>query len=302
MSRDTLSDVPRSVRLAMSRRSTPSSPACRACFTCAVPTAPGSRSFCSRRVLSRTQAAPAARRCARMSERLFVDAARRLAEAMPPEGAGRLAGMCDRYVSRAPALLHERFVQFGGQPPMQYQAHWRMQFASGLRSISAANRVPGSNGLSVAFNEGHAADPVPLAPRQAHLLVFAVEVRRSSRDERTVHFFESVDVDDGIRRAVDLARDNWNCPTLAANMELCRLSSEGVARPTGRVSDRNCQFALWARSPDPAVPGAKSAGATACSDFCWLRKPTELEADVPAMASSGDEHACYLPSNSNAIS
>jgi AraC-like DNA-binding protein len=93
---------------------------------------------------------------ARMSEMLFVDAVRRYVDALPPDGTGWLAGLRDRFVGRALALLHEkpaeawtldelgrqvglsrsalheRFVQFVGQPPMQYLTHWRMQRASGL--------------------------------------------------------------------------------------------------------------------------------------------------------------------------
>ena len=100
---------------------------------------------------------------ARMSEMLFVDAVRRHVETLPPEGAGWLAGLRDRFVGRALALLHqrptdawtidelgrqvglsrsalhERFVQFVGQPPMQYLAQWRMQLASGLLRSTSAN-------------------------------------------------------------------------------------------------------------------------------------------------------------------
>ena len=35
-------------------------------------------------------------------------------------------------LKRARASLHERFVHFLGQPPMQYLTQWRMQLASGL--------------------------------------------------------------------------------------------------------------------------------------------------------------------------
>jgi AraC-like DNA-binding protein len=100
---------------------------------------------------------------ARMSEMLFVDAVRRYVDSMPPDGTGWLAGLRDRFVGRALALLHERpaeawtidelgsrvglsrsalherFVQFIGQPPMQYLARWRMQLASGLLRSSNAN-------------------------------------------------------------------------------------------------------------------------------------------------------------------
>ena len=99
---------------------------------------------------------------ARMSEMLFVDAVRRYADALPEDGTGWLAGLRDRFVGRALALLHERpaeawsidelgrqvglsrsalherFAQFVGGPPMQYLARRRMQLACGiLRSSSA---------------------------------------------------------------------------------------------------------------------------------------------------------------------
>lgn len=90
----------------------------------------------------------------RMSEMMFVDAVRRHADTLPVESTGWLAGLRDRFVGRSLALLHEqpaaawtleelsgqvglsrsalheRFVQFVGQPPMQYLTHWRMQLAS----------------------------------------------------------------------------------------------------------------------------------------------------------------------------
>lgn len=92
----------------------------------------------------------------RLSEMMFVDAVRRYVDAMPEDGRGWLAGMRDRFVGRALALihedparqwsveelgervglsrsaLHERFADMVGQPPMQYLASWRMQVASAL--------------------------------------------------------------------------------------------------------------------------------------------------------------------------
>ena len=92
----------------------------------------------------------------RMSEMMFVDAVRRYVDALPEDSAGWLAGMRDRFVGRALALLHdapaqswtvdelgrrvglsrsalhERFQAMIGQPPMQYLANWRMQVAAGL--------------------------------------------------------------------------------------------------------------------------------------------------------------------------
>lgn len=98
----------------------------------------------------------------RMSEMMFIDAVRRYVDALPGETRGWLAGLRDRYVGRALALmhespaadwtvdelgrqvglsrsaLHERFNEMIGQPPMQYLANWRMQVgASLLRNTSA---------------------------------------------------------------------------------------------------------------------------------------------------------------------
>ena len=99
---------------------------------------------------------------ARMSEMMFVDAIRRFAATLPGESTGWLAGLRDRFVGRALALmhekpaepwtldelgrcvglsrsaLHERFTQFVGQPPMQYLTSWRMQLASGLLRNSSS--------------------------------------------------------------------------------------------------------------------------------------------------------------------
>ena len=98
----------------------------------------------------------------RMSEMMFVEVLRRYADTLAPDQTGWLAGMRDPAVGRALALmhqrpsepwtlerlgeeaalsrstLHERFVHFIGQPPMQYLAQWRMQLATGwLRDTDA---------------------------------------------------------------------------------------------------------------------------------------------------------------------
>ena len=99
----------------------------------------------------------------RISEMMFVDAMRRHAERLPEDSGGWLAGLRDRHVGRALALIHEsparawtvdaladeialsrsafyeRFVRLIGQPPMQYLTQWRMQVAANLLRQS---RVP----------------------------------------------------------------------------------------------------------------------------------------------------------------
>jgi len=92
----------------------------------------------------------------RVSEMVFVDAARRWLEQLPEGSGGWLGGLRDRQVGRALALLHaraaepwtlealgreaglsrsalhERFSRFVGMAPMQYLANWRMQLGAGL--------------------------------------------------------------------------------------------------------------------------------------------------------------------------
>lgn len=98
----------------------------------------------------------------RMSEMLFVEVLRRLVDSLPPGDTGWLAGMRDPSVGRALTLLHarlrepwtleklgheaglsrsalhDRFVHFIGQPPIQYLTRWRMQVASGLLRDTSA--------------------------------------------------------------------------------------------------------------------------------------------------------------------
>jgi AraC-like DNA-binding protein len=92
----------------------------------------------------------------RMSEMLFIEALRCYVETLPDEETGWLAGVRDASIGRVLSLLHEqpeapwtlkrladevamsrstlheRFVHFIGQPPMQYLAQWRMQVATRL--------------------------------------------------------------------------------------------------------------------------------------------------------------------------
>jgi AraC-like DNA-binding protein len=99
----------------------------------------------------------------RISEMMFIDAVRRYIERLPETSAGWLAGLRDRHVSKALALIHEdparawtvdaladaialsrsafyeRFTELIGQPPMQYVTNWRMQAAANLLRQSSAS-------------------------------------------------------------------------------------------------------------------------------------------------------------------
>jgi AraC-like DNA-binding protein len=92
----------------------------------------------------------------RVSEMVFVDAARRYLESLPADASGWLAALRDRHIGKAIAMmhdqpaepwtidelgrrvglsrsaLHERFVDLVGQPPMQYLTNWRMQRGAAL--------------------------------------------------------------------------------------------------------------------------------------------------------------------------
>ena len=102
---------------------------------------------------------------AKLSELLFVEAIRQYIETLPPGQTGWLAGLRDRFVGRALALLHEepahawtvdelarqvglsrsaladRFVELVGQPPMQYLTRWRL-------SLAAQQLLSGSRALT----------------------------------------------------------------------------------------------------------------------------------------------------------
>lgn len=111
---------------------------------------------------------------ARMSEMMFVDAVRRHADHLPEQSAGWLAGLRDRFVGRALALmheqpaqdwsidelgrqvglsrsaLHERFAQLIGMPPMQYLAQWRMQ--TGARLLLDTRATVAAIALDVGYD------------------------------------------------------------------------------------------------------------------------------------------------------
>jgi AraC-like DNA-binding protein len=91
---------------------------------------------------------------AKLAELLFVEAMRRYIASLPEGEVGWLAGLRDRHVGRALALLHERpthdwtvdelatqaglsrsalaqrFSELIGQPPMQYLTRWRLRRAA----------------------------------------------------------------------------------------------------------------------------------------------------------------------------
>lgn len=110
----------------------------------------------------------------RLSEMMFVDAARRYLDSLPGDATGWLAGLRDRFVGKALTLLHERpdhawsvddlarevglsrsafherFVEFVGHPPMQYLANWRIQL--GARLLRESNRNVATIALDVGYD------------------------------------------------------------------------------------------------------------------------------------------------------
>jgi AraC-like DNA-binding protein len=134
---------------------------------------------------------------AKLSELLFVEALRRYIEQLPEQQRGWFAGLGDRFVGRALALMHDqparewtvdelaasvglsrsslaqRFSEFIGQPPMQYLTRWRLTVAAQrLRSeqISLARLAEDSGYDSeAAFNRAfkRALGTTPAAWRKA---------------------------------------------------------------------------------------------------------------------------------------
>ena len=90
----------------------------------------------------------------RLAELLFIEILRRQVESTPSEATGWIAGLNDRYVGRALALMHgrpgddwtveklarqvrlsrsalaERFVELLGEPPITYLSRWRLRLAA----------------------------------------------------------------------------------------------------------------------------------------------------------------------------
>lgn len=109
----------------------------------------------------------------RLAEMMFVDAARRYLETLPEDATGWLAGLRDRYVGKAlqqlheqperdwsvddlardiglsRSALHDRFMKFLGQAPMQYLANWRIQL--GARLLRESNRTVATIALDVGY-------------------------------------------------------------------------------------------------------------------------------------------------------
>lgn len=109
----------------------------------------------------------------RLSEMMFVDATRRYIDTLPESATGWFAGLRDRFVGRALALMHERpdhpwtvdglahevglsrsafherFDQYVGHPPMQYLANWRIQL--GARLLRETNRTVATIALDVGY-------------------------------------------------------------------------------------------------------------------------------------------------------
>ncbi len=101
----------------------------------------------------------------KLSELLFVEAIQRYTATLTEGQTGWLAGLADRYVSRAMALLHartgdpwtvdalgrevglsrsalaERFGDVLGMPPMQYLANWRIHVAA-HELVNSSKSIP----------------------------------------------------------------------------------------------------------------------------------------------------------------
>ncbi|QJR15840.1 AraC family transcriptional regulator [Usitatibacter palustris] len=128
---------------------------------------------------------------ARFAELIFIEAIRRHVESIPPGATGWLAGLADRYVGRALALMHakpgddwtveklgrhvglsrsalaDRFTHLLGEPPITYLSHWRLRLAAQKlalthRSVEAIATEAGyesANAFSHAFKRAFGKPP-----------------------------------------------------------------------------------------------------------------------------------------------
>lgn len=128
---------------------------------------------------------------ARLAELVFVEALARFIQSLPPGGQGWLAGLNDRFVGRALALVHgrpsepwtverlgrivglsrsalaDRFSDVMGEPIFAFLTRWRLQLAAesllnGDQTIEAIARVAGyesAGAFSVAFKRNFGKPP-----------------------------------------------------------------------------------------------------------------------------------------------
>src|SRR6202008_982442 len=90
---------------------------------------------------------------ARMSEMMFVDAVRRHAERLPADSRGWLAGLRDRFVGRAPALLPERPAHAGALDELGGAAG--LARAGRRRGPARRLRAPRAPAAAIALDVGY---------------------------------------------------------------------------------------------------------------------------------------------------
>jgi len=128
---------------------------------------------------------------ARLAELVFIEILRRHVEATPPDATGWIAGLNDRYVGRALALMHgkpgdtwtveklarqvglsrsalaERFTQVLGDSPIAYLSQWRLRLAAQklaetrrtVESIASDAGYESSGAFSYAFKRAFGKPP-----------------------------------------------------------------------------------------------------------------------------------------------
>jgi len=111
----------------------------------------------------------------------------------------------------------------------------------------------GTNGIGLASNEGlgvaagkpNTAYPAFRSTSQAGGLVFAIEGYRCPFQQLWIDGFHRVDIDSGVRAAVDLACDHGDRPAHRANVKVGCLRAEGLLRDTRLVLDLYDKSARW---------------------------------------------------------
>src|SRR5918992_3490488 len=142
--------------------------------------------------------------------------------------------------------------------------------------------------------ESYVGDPVALAPREAVLGRFALEVDRRAVKHRLIDAFKGVYADHSIKMPVDAARHHRDDAATRADVELGRARAERVARYRSGILDEHFERALRVRGPHAVVLGAERAAASARWDSLRVRLPRERERDVPAVAFAANQHLWLL--------
>lgn len=148
--------------------------------------------------------------------------------------------------------------------------------------------------LCAAADELDIANPVALASRETRVRTFAIEVGRCVTQQRCIKILERIDIDYRVNPVVDAARDHRHDAALHADMEFRRACTKRISRYARRVFYRYLQYAARIGRPDTAVLDAERTAARVGRNEGGIGLPRQAERNIPAVASTVDQHRCDL--------